>query len=220
MRTSYIPKTVLSEMGTAFTAKVMTAMSKLLEITMQYATVKHPQTVGLVERTHASLKQYLGIYENKLKKDWHTYVDLATFVHNTSYHVSIACTPTYFFHGREPIKPLDVRFNLRTLQNLKTRYDFTRSMQDRMNEVFSAARDATITAYSKYRHFFDRKANAAALTKHRSCLLLNPKLSNVNDHIGKSLAKWLPLYRVEQTTHNVYTGSHFDPLILSIRSKI
>ena len=134
-------------MGTAFTAKVMTELSKLLEITMQYATVKHLHTVGPVERTHASLKQHLGIYENKLKKDWHTYVDLATFVHNTSYHVSIGCTQTYLFHGREPVKPLDVRFNFRTLQNLATRYEFTSSMQDRMNEVYSAARDATITAY-------------------------------------------------------------------------
>ena len=51
MRASYIPKTVLSDMGTAFTAKVMTELSQLLEITMQYATVKHPQTVGSVERT-------------------------------------------------------------------------------------------------------------------------------------------------------------------------
>ena len=75
-------------------------------------------------------------------------------------------------------------------------------MQDRMNEVFSAARDATITAYNKYRHFYDRKANAAPLTKHRYCLLLNPKLSNVNDHMGKSLAKWLPLYRMEQVLTN------------------
>ena len=34
-----------------------------------------------------------------------------------------------------------------------------------MNEVFSAARDATITAYNKYRHFYDRKASAAPLKK-------------------------------------------------------
>ena len=201
-RNSYIPKTVLSDMGTAFTAKIMTELSKLLEITMQYATVKHPQTVGSVERTHASLKQYLGIYENRLKKDWHTYVDLAAFVHNTSYHVSIGCTPTYLFHGREPVKPLDVRFNLKTIQNLETRYEFTSSMQDRMNEVFSAARDATITAYNKYRTFYDRKAYAAPLSKHRYCLLLNPKLANVNDHMGKSLTKWIPLYRVEQVLTN------------------
>ena len=106
------------------------------------------------------------------------------------------------FHGREPIKPLDLRFNLKVLQNLETRYEFTNSIQDRMNEVFSAARDATITAYQKYRHFYDRKASASPLERHRYCLLLNPKLSNVNDHKGKSLAKWLPLYRVEQVLTN------------------
>ena len=47
----------------------MTELLKLLKITMQYATVKHPQTVGSVERTHASLKQHLGIDKYKLKKD-------------------------------------------------------------------------------------------------------------------------------------------------------
>ena len=127
MPTSYIPKIVLFGIRTAFTANVMTELSQILEITMQYATVKHPKTVGSVERTHESLEQYLGIYEYKLKKDFHTCVDLATFVHNTSYHVSIGCTPTYLSHGREPVKPLDVRFNLRTLQNLETRYEFTSS---------------------------------------------------------------------------------------------
>ena len=71
-----------------------------------------------------------------------------------------------------------------------------------MNEVFFAARNATITAIKKYRHFFDRKAHATPLAKHRYCLLLNPKLSSVTDHICKSLAKWLPLYRVEQVLAN------------------
>ena len=161
MRQSYIPKTILSDMGTAFTAKVMTELSQLLEITLNYVTVKHPQTVGSVEHSHGSLKQYLGIFENKIKKDWHIYVDLATFVHNTSYHASIGCTLTDLFHGREPVKPLDLRFNLKTLQNLETCYEFTSSMQDRMNEVFSAARDATNTAYNKYSNFYDRKDEVA-----------------------------------------------------------
>ena len=71
-----------------------------------------------------------------------------------------------------------------------------------MNEVFSAARDATITAYNKYRHFYDRKASASPLKKLQYCLLLNPKLTNVNDHMGKSLTKWLPLYRVESVLTN------------------
>ena len=112
------------------------------------------------------------------------------------------CTPTYLFHGREPLKPLGQRFNLKVVQSLETRYEFTNSIQDRMNEVFAAARDETITSYNKYRHFYDRKASASPLQKHRYCLLLNPKLSNVNDHMGKSLAQWLPLHRVEQVLTN------------------
>ena len=38
-------------------------------------------------------------------------VSLATFIHNTSYHSAIGCSPTILFGGREPIKPLDLRFN-------------------------------------------------------------------------------------------------------------
>ena len=101
MRSSYLPKIVLSDMGTAFTARVMTELSRLLEIKLEYATVKHPQTMGSIERCHASLKQYLGIYENRAKRDWHLYVDLAVFVHNTTYHTSIGCTPTFLFHEHQ-----------------------------------------------------------------------------------------------------------------------
>ena len=58
------------------------------------------------------------------------------------------------------------------------------------------------SAYNKYRHFNDRKASAAPLKKHSFCLLLNPKLSNKNDHMGKSFTKWLPLYGVESVLTN------------------
>ena len=71
-----------------------------------------------------------------------------------------------------------------------------------MNEVLSAAREATISSYYKYRHFYDRKASALPLKKHQNCLLLNPQLTTVNDPMGKSLIKWLPLYRAETVLTN------------------
>ena len=69
MRSSYIPKVVLSDMGTAFLSRVMAELSRLLEIKLEYVIVKNPQTVGSVERSLASLEQCLGIYENKIKGD-------------------------------------------------------------------------------------------------------------------------------------------------------
>ena len=102
-------------------------------------------------------------------------------------------TPIFLFHGRQLIPQLDLRFDNKEIQALKTKYEFTSTLRDQMNEVFSQTRDATITAYNKYRHFYDRKASALSLNKHAFCLLLNPKLSNVNDHVGKSSNKWLLL---------------------------
>ena len=156
------------------------------------------------------LKQYLGIYETKMKCDWHNYVDLAIFVHNTSYRVVIGCTPSFLFHGKQPLTPLELRFNNKLLQNLGTRFGFTQELQNRMNEVFCAARDATINAY-KYRHFYYRKASMAPLEKLQYCLLLNPKLTNVNDHMKKSLTKRVPLYRVESVLTNFQQKNLYFP---------
>ena len=81
IRTSRMHKIFLSDMGTAFTAR----LCEILEVDIDYATVKHPETNRLCERTQASLKQYLGIYENHMKRDWHNYVDFAVFLNKTSY---------------------------------------------------------------------------------------------------------------------------------------
>ena len=107
----------------------MKELCRLFKVKLEYATVRHPQNIGSLERTHGSLEQYLGIYEQKIKHGWHNYVDLPVFVHNTSYHASIGCTPTYLFYGRQPITPLDLRFKNKVIQNLETRYTFTRSLQ-------------------------------------------------------------------------------------------
>ena len=48
--------------------------------------------------------------------DWFKHAQLALFILNTSCHSAIGCNPTVLFHGREPIKPLDLRFN-NTLMN-------------------------------------------------------------------------------------------------------
>ncbi len=90
-------------------------LTNQLKIRVDHATVKHPQTIGTLERSHATIKRLLGIRTNKKLKNWHRFLSLATYEYNTTYHSTIVTTPTQIFHGREPIRPLDVRFggNLR-----------------------------------------------------------------------------------------------------------
>ena len=107
---SYIPKQIMSDLGTQFVSELLHEITKLLEIKSSHATLKHPQTIGVVERSHAALARILKLNSNQAFTNWHKYVPLATFIHNTSYHTSIGCSPTVLFHGREPMKTLDLRF--------------------------------------------------------------------------------------------------------------
>ena len=75
------------------------------------ASLKQPQTVAVVERSHSELKRILELNTNEHWNVLFKSVQLAIFIHNTSYHSSIGCSPTVLFHGREPLKPLDLRFN-------------------------------------------------------------------------------------------------------------
>ena len=108
---SYLPKTIPSDLGTSFVSELLLELTKLLEIHLEHASLKHPKTVGVVERSHSAFKRILKLNTNEQWNDWFKQVQLATIIHNTSYHSATACSPTVLFHGREPIKPSDLRFN-------------------------------------------------------------------------------------------------------------
>ena len=109
-RHAYLPKTILTDLGTVFTANLIRNLTKMLGIQLKHATLKHPQTIGLLKRSHASFKRALKENENQLSSDWYNYVDVATFAHNTTYHKAIGCPPSLFLHGREPHFSVDLRF--------------------------------------------------------------------------------------------------------------
>ena len=58
---AYLPTTLISDKGTAFTSHVIKEVADVLGITLKHATTKHAQTIGLLERSHMSIKQSLKI---------------------------------------------------------------------------------------------------------------------------------------------------------------
>ena len=55
-RHAYLPTTLITDKGTAFTTRLVEEIAKILGIQITCATTKHPQTKGKLERTHTSLK--------------------------------------------------------------------------------------------------------------------------------------------------------------------
>ncbi len=108
------------------------------------------------------------------------------------------------FHGREPIRPLDIRFKgTKTRENIKT-LD-TQQNLDNHAQLYDKTRQNFLIHFQQYRGYFDRKAKARPLEKGDFCFLLNPKITKQNDRLAIGECKWIGLYKVEQClTHSNY----------------
>ena len=129
-RHSFLTKTILFDLGTSFVSELLHELTKMLEIQLEHASLKHPETVGVVERPHSALKRILQLNTNQQWNDLFKYVQLATFIHNTSYHSAIGCSPTVLFHGGEPMKPLDLRFNNTLIERFSPNSEYVIALQD------------------------------------------------------------------------------------------
>ena len=71
---SYFPKTILSDLGTLFVSELMHELTNRLEIKLEHASLKHPQTVGVVECSDIALKRILKLNTTEHWNDWYKYV--------------------------------------------------------------------------------------------------------------------------------------------------
>ena len=68
---SYLPTTLITDKGSAFTSKTLEEITEILGITLKCATTKHPRTIGKLERTHASLKTNPKMASGEYRRQWH-----------------------------------------------------------------------------------------------------------------------------------------------------
>ena len=90
---SFLPTTLLTDKGSVFISNIIKEITQVLGITLKCATIKHPQTIGKLERIHASLKTNLKMALDEYRRQWHKDLPLAVLNYNTTYHTSIGCEP-------------------------------------------------------------------------------------------------------------------------------
>ena len=160
---AYLPTTLISYKGTAFTSHVIKEVAGVLGITLKHATTKHAQTTGLLERSHASVKQSLGIETGERRSLWHKYVSIAVLNYNTSYHASIGCEPSRVFHGRIPYTILDLKMGIRPQIIPPPDSQIAQDVLEQTETNFQEVRRNAMQAFIKYKAYYDKKANASKL---------------------------------------------------------
>ena len=142
---------------------VIKEVAGVLGITLKHATTKHAQTIGLLERSHATLKQALKIRTGERRSLWHKYIKIAVLNCNTSYHTSIGCKPSRVFHGRVPQNILDSKFRNRPQQQPIPTAQIAQDVLDQTEMINQGNRQNAMQAYIKYKAYYDKKANASKL---------------------------------------------------------
>ena len=199
---AYLPTTLISYKGTAFTSIVIKEVAGVLGITLKHATTKDAQTIGLLERSHASIKQALKIETSKRRSLWHKYVSIAVLNYNTSYHASIGCEPSRVLHGRIPYIILDLKMGIRPQEIPPPDSQIAQDVLEQTETISQDVRKNTMQAYIKYKAYYDRKANASKLKKADYVFILQPKADHQGSKIPFTDFRWIGPHIIEKVLPN------------------
>ena len=184
---AYLPTTLISDKGTDFTSHVIKEVAGVLGSTLKHATTKHAQRIGLLERSHASIKQSLKIQTGERRSLWHKDVSIAVLNYNTSYHSSIGCESSRVFHGRIPYNILDLKMGIRPQKNPSPDSEIAQDVLEQTEISFQDVRRNAMQAYIKHKEYNDKKGNASKLKQSDYVYIPQPKA----DHQGNRI----PFYR-------------------------
>ena len=109
-RHAYVPNIILKDRDIAFTAYVLKRTMEQARVSIKHATIKHAQAAGIIEQTHQKSITLLRINISADQRKWDQCVNIAVTTHNTTYHASLKCAPTEFFHVRTRHSALDLKF--------------------------------------------------------------------------------------------------------------
>ena len=99
---AYLPTLILSDKGSQCRSEVGAEITRILEIQINHASTKHAQRIGILERTHASIKTAIMMSTGKRRSMWQKYVQMAVINYNTTYHETLGCEPSTVFLGQYP----------------------------------------------------------------------------------------------------------------------
>ena len=199
---AYLPTTLISDKGTAFTSHVIKEVAGVLGVNLKHAITKDAQTIGLLERSHASIKKALKIETGERRSLWHKYINIAVLNYNTSYHTSIGCEPSRVFHGRIPYNILDLKLGIRPQQQPIPTSQIAQDILEQTEMIYQDVRKNTMQAYIKYKAYYDKKANASKLKKADYVYILQPKADHQGSKIPFTEFRWMGPYIVEKALPN------------------
>ena len=201
-RHAYLPTTIKTDKGTQFMSEVVADTTSVLGIQLRHATTKPAQTIGILERCHASLKEALKISTGERRTMWHQFVPTATLNYNTTYHSAIGCEPSRVFHGRIPYNVLELKFGLKQNQKTNPTTDIGEEVVQKTRMIHESVSKHLLHSYIRYKQYYDKKAAAHPLTANDYCYALHPQANNQGSKLSFREFLWTGPFVIVKTLPN------------------
>ncbi|XP_019253895.1 PREDICTED: uncharacterized protein LOC109232588 [Nicotiana attenuata] len=97
-----MPEDIVSDMDPVFTSKLWQELFSMHGVTLSTSTAYHPQSDSQTEVVNRCFETYLRCFCSDSQKDWFSYLAVAEWWYNTTFHSSIQTTPYEALYGQPP----------------------------------------------------------------------------------------------------------------------
>jgi hypothetical protein len=97
-----LPVSIVTYRDRIFTSRLWQELFRLSGTTLKMSTSYHPQTDGQTERVNQCLKTYLRSFVHVCPSKWSSWLSVAEYWYNTTYHSSLGRSPFEVLYGRAP----------------------------------------------------------------------------------------------------------------------
>lgn len=96
------PRLIISDRDRIFTSNLWKNIFAALKVELRYSTSYHPQTDGQTERVNQCVENYLRCMTASAPTKWLSWLPLAEYWYNTTYHTALKITPFQAMYGFPP----------------------------------------------------------------------------------------------------------------------
>ena len=166
------PARLLSDLAANFMSNIISEMCKLLGVKKLHTTPYHPQTNGLVERSHQTIMHIIRKLGEDKKADWPGHHHLAEIVHayNATRSAMMGYSPHYLMFGCRPRLPVIFYFpTLRSAEVLKRGTstkcvdEYVATVWDHLKVTLQEAQAQSMAEAQRQKQYYDWKIGTIGL---------------------------------------------------------
>ena len=129
------PTRLLSNWGAIFMSIIINEMCKILCMRKLWTMLYHPQTNGLVERSHQTVMQMIWKLGEDRKADWPGHLAEIVHTYNATISAMVGYSPHYLMFGCRPRLPVNFYFPTFRSTEVPRRGAFAKCMDEYMATV-------------------------------------------------------------------------------------